>query len=316
MQPFSSKYLEAVLLHNDRISFTLWKILTHSISRTIQAISALQVAVPRHLEPHEKPQQHFLMTFQESFVRYCQHYAKKPDDERRPMMLTVEGIEFASGKLAGIDTSRFLLPVSLLQAPNNAVSNISSMTESPILPLLRCLGVPNTLRLLSALLSDRRILLVSTSPTRLTNCARSALSILAQGQLQWQHLFIPVLPPHLFQYLQAPMPYLVGMLASNMSKLNYMQELGEMLLINLDQNALETRGIPTNLVAARIPDLCKGGEIDPNSNACEFQQVLVLVDYNINLYSIVVSCRVVSDRCGNVRGRLLDSRFAGTHKGR
>lgn len=107
------------------------------------------------------------------------------------------------------------------------------------------------------------------------------------------------------------MPYLVGMLASNMSKLNYMQELGEMLLINLDQNALETRGIPTNLVAARIPDLCKGGEVDPNSNACEFEQVIMLVDYN-NLYSL--SCR--SDRCGNVRGRLLDSRFAGTHKGR
>jgi hypothetical protein len=108
---------------------------------------------------------------------------------------------------------------------------------------------------------------------------------LAQGQLQWQHLFIPVLPPHLFQYLQAPMPYLVGMLASNMSKLNYMQELGEMLLINLDQNALETRGIPTHLVAARIPDLCRGGEMDPNGSACEFEEVIILVDFNLHSLS-------------------------------
>lgn len=185
------------------------------------------------------------------------------------MLMTVDGIEFSSPKLKGVDTSRFLLPVSLLQ-PRSDVSTISSLNESPILPLLRCLGVPNTLRLLSALLSDRRILLISNSPTRLTSCARSALSMLAQGQLHWQHLFIPVLPPHLFQYLQAPMPYLVGMLASNMNKLDSMQDLGEMLLINLDRNELETRGIPGAQVATKIPDLLANADTNmyPNTMQC------------------------------------------------
>lgn len=214
-------------------------------------------------------QQNFLAKAYDLHVRYAQFYASKPDDERRPMLMTVDGIEFSSPKLKGVDTSRFLLPVSLLQ-PRSDVSTISSLNESPILPLLRCLGVPNTLRLLSALLSDRRILLISNSPTRLTSCARSALSMLAQGQLHWQHLFIPVLPPHLFQYLQAPMPYLVGMLASNMNKLDSMQDLGEMLLINLDRNELETRGIPGAQVATKIPDLLANADTNmyPNTMQC------------------------------------------------
>lgn len=233
--------------------------------RTVEAISALQTSYTKD----RTAQQTFLTYAYDLHVRYCQFYAQKPDDERRPMLMTVDGIEFSSPKLKGIDTSRFLLPVSLLQ-PRSDVSTISSLNESPILPLLRCLGVPNTLRLLSALLSDRRVLLISNSPTRLTACARSALSMLAQGQLHWQHLFIPVLPPHLFQYLQAPMPYLVGMLASNMNKLDSMPELGEMLLIDLDRNELETRGIPGAQVATKIPDLL-AYSAEPTSSQCEYR---------------------------------------------
>jgi hypothetical protein len=228
-----------------------------ALLKTVEAIAALHRTTSA-----KEAQEAFLTNAYQLHVRYYQFYAQKPDDERRPMLMTVEGVEFQSPKLKGVDTSRFLLPVSLLQ-PRNDVSSISSMNESPILPVLRCLGVPNTMRLLSALLSDSRVLLISNSPARLAACARSALGMLAQGQLHWQHLFIPVLPPHLFQYLQAPMPYLVGMLASNMAKLDSMRDLGEMMLIHLDQNELETRGIPGNQVALKIPDLL-ASEADPS----------------------------------------------------
>ena len=187
-------------------------------------------------------------------VQMAKFYARLPEDERKPMMLTCDNLEFGSSKLQGLDTTKFLFPATLLQPPND-VSPTSSLTASPILPLLRCLGVPNSLRLLSGLMSERRVLLISRFPTRLAMCARSALSMLAQGLLSWQHLYIPVLPPHLLQYLQAPMPYLIGVLATLLPSVNAMPDVGEVLIINLDQNALETRGIPQNLISTRIPDL-------------------------------------------------------------
>lgn len=81
--------------------------------------------------------------------------------------------------------------------------------------------------------------------------------MLAQGLLQWQHLYIPVLPPHLWQYLAAPYPYLIGILASLTPRLDRTDGLGEVLLINLDQNTMETRGMPTDMIQERIPDLLR-----------------------------------------------------------
>lgn len=153
-----------------------------------------------------------------------------------------------------VDTSRYLFPTTLLSPTFNVEESI---TSSSILPLLRVLGVQHTLRLLSALLSESRILLISSSPTRLAQCARSALSILAQGLLNWQHLYIPVLPPHLYQYLAAPVPYLIGMLTSLAPRLDQAKAdgLGEMVIIHLDTYQMETRGISPADVQKKIPDL-------------------------------------------------------------
>jgi hypothetical protein len=84
-----------------------------------------------------------------------------------------------------------------------------------------------------------------------------ALAILAQGLLNWQHLYIPVLPPHLFQYLAAPVPYLIGMLTALTPRLDQTKSdgLGEMVIINLDSFQMETRGINPAEVAVKIPDL-------------------------------------------------------------
>ena len=171
------------------------------------------------------------------------------------MVLTVDGLEIGDCTvplISQVDTSRYLIPTSMLSATANAVE--AAVSTSPILPLLRVMGVSNALRLLSGLLSEARVLLISMSPTRLTQCARSALSVLAQGLLHWQHLYIPVLPPHLFQYLAAPVPYLIGMLSSLAPRLDHAHaELGEMLIINLDTNTMETRKMDNP--ADKIPDL-------------------------------------------------------------
>lgn len=223
----------------------------------MDSITFQRLALSEKRQPHREPQKWFLNKLFEEHRKLCTDFAQLPLQERKPMLLNVYKLEagdYPIPLLEQVDTSKFLMPTSLI-SPTSAI--IESVSSSSILPLLRVLGVQNTLRLLSALLSESRVLLISTSPTRLAQCARSALSILAQGMLNWQHLYIPVLPPHLFQYLAAPVPYLIGMLDTLAPRLDQAKAegLGEMVIINLDSVQMETRGINPADVAQRIPDL-------------------------------------------------------------
>lgn len=208
------------------------------------------------------------------------------------MILNVEGIEIGPKPiplLEQVDTSRFLIPTSLLSTTSSVIETVNS---SSILPLLRVLGVQNSLRLISALLSESRVLLISTSPTRLSQCAHSALSILAQGLLNWQHLYIPVLPPHLFQYLAAPVPYLIGMLASLAPRLDQTSSegLGEMVIINLDTYQMETRGINPIEVATKIPDLFRSAMTEQGMSAASMSASEMLAQDLVDLLKVDKRC--------------------------
>uniref|UniRef100_A0A8D0DUF3 UDENN domain-containing protein n=1 Tax=Salvator merianae TaxID=96440 RepID=A0A8D0DUF3_SALMN len=58
--------------------------------------------------------------------------------------------------------------------------------------------VNNMLHLYASLLRERRILLSSSKLSTLTACVQAASSMLYP--MHWQHIFIPVLPPHLLDY--------------------------------------------------------------------------------------------------------------------
>ena len=231
----------------------------------MDAISSLQMAMP-HFVTQDQPQKSFLHQLFHRHQRIASEYANKPADARNaPVFLSVAALEVgqeSAQRYSVIDTTHFLLtpPLLLRTSMGDLVSNTSNTS---IVPLLRCLGVAHTLRLLCALLSERRTILVSASPTRLATCCKSAIAILAQGLLHWQHLYIPVLAPHLWQYLAAPYPYLIGMLASLTPRLDSTDGLGEVLIINLDRNIMETRGTSTEMISDRIPDLLQSAHSDP-----------------------------------------------------
>lgn len=221
----------------------------------MDAISFQQAALDGK-NPHPEPQKWFLHRLFDEHRKLCGAFASLPLHKKVPMTLTVEFGEIGNKNLAQldkVDTTKFMIPTCLLAS----TPVVEALTSSSILPLLRVLGVSSTLRLVSALLSENRVLLLSASPTRLAQCARSALSILAQGLLNWQHLYIPVLPPHLFQYLAAPVPYLIGMLTSLLPKMDQTPAdgLGEIVIINLDTCQMETRGMNAADVPTKVPDL-------------------------------------------------------------
>jgi DENN (AEX-3) domain/ENTH domain len=261
--------------------------------RTVEAISSQQAALSSRpqLMPHKgEPQKYFLF----QMTRYQQHvsslYGTGPQYERgKPLIAALSCIEIGDeyrSLYKDTDITRFIIPTTLLQSSTNTHPNgqqhqpsTSMLTyNGSILPLLRCVGVYHSIRIMTALLCERRVIFVSSSPTRLAACSNAALSMLTCGLLQWQHLYIPVLPPHLWQYLAAPYPYLIGVLSSAMHKLDKTDGLGGVLMIQLDTNQLEARGMEPSTILQRLPDLC-------NTNNSQDSQLMVPGGTNVTHFS-------------------------------
>ena len=213
--------------------------------------------------------------------------------------LVIDGTEFGENSpLQSLDSLRFVLPKSL--QPGYTGEYSCDYIDTPLLPLFRCLGVSHTLRLLSALLCECRVIFISSSASRLNHCVRGAAALLGQGLLVWQHLMgefqcfnllrpsafhnpnrietnyyiicvlVPVLPPHLIRFLSTPGPYLIGLLDVYSHGIELVPGLGEVLCINLDDNTMETYGMADPGTA--IPDLLiqlKGSKADKNSACCD-----------------------------------------------
>ena len=162
--------------------------------RTIDAISSRQTVTLQNFK-QDQPEKEFLHDLFQEHQKVARIYAAKPSEARRePVFLTIQDLEVeheGAQKFSAVDRTYFLLtpPLLVRTSMGDLVSNTSNTS---ILPVLRCLGVAHTLRLLCALLSERRVILISASPTRLATCCKSAIAMLAQGLLHWQHLYIPV----------------------------------------------------------------------------------------------------------------------------
>ena len=173
-------------------------------------------------------------------------------DRKKFSKLTIEGVEHGEeSPLLSIDKVQFTLPESLL--PDYTGLFTAEDINSPMIPLMRALGASHVIRLLSALLCERRVIMTARCPTRLSACMRGAASMLAQGLLTWQHLFVPILPPHLLKYLTVESPYLIGLLDIHVEHFDQIPGIGKVLCINLDTNNMTTFFVQNP--ALWIPDL-------------------------------------------------------------
>ncbi|XP_062612531.1 DENN domain-containing protein 1B-like isoform X3 [Saccostrea cucullata] len=87
----------------------------------------------------------------------------------------------------------------------------------------------------ASMLNERRILITSKRLNRLTACVHASATLLYP--MHWQHLFIPVLPAFLIDYLSAPMPYLIGAHKSLVEKMRD-SELGDAVVVDVDENKI------------------------------------------------------------------------------
>ncbi|XP_053324895.1 DENN domain-containing protein 1B isoform X2 [Spea bombifrons] len=97
--------------------------------------------------------------------------------------------------------------------------------------------VNNMLQIYASMLHERRIIFTSRKLSTLTACVHASASLLYP--MYWQHIYIPVLPPHLLDYCCAPMPYLIGVHFSLMERVKS-RSLEDVIVLNVDTNSLET----------------------------------------------------------------------------
>lgn len=118
-------------------------------------------------------------------------------------------------------------------------SHLPSLPENHNLnEFCSCLDINNMMAIFANMLYERRILFVGKSLDRLTSCLPGAVLLLYP--MNWQHLYIPVLPPHLLDYCSAPMPYLIGLHSSVMTKIR-ISELGDAVIVNVDNNVVTSQ---------------------------------------------------------------------------
>ncbi|XP_037895769.1 uncharacterized protein LOC119641262 isoform X2 [Glossina fuscipes] len=95
----------------------------------------------------------------------------------------------------------------------------------------------NMIAVFAAMLAERRIIFTSRRLDRLSSCIQAANAFLYP--MVWQHIFIPVLPMKLKDYLSAPMPYLIGV-PQRVLETMMPEELGEVVILNCDTKIFDS----------------------------------------------------------------------------
>ncbi|XP_076862926.1 DENN domain-containing protein 5B isoform X1 [Brachyhypopomus gauderio] len=117
-------------------------------------------------------------------------------------------------------------------------------TELPLLdfPLgetFGLLGVENLVQLFTCVLLEMQVLLYSQDYQRLMVVAEGITALLFP--FQWQHVYVPILPASLLHFLDAPVPYLMGLQSkegTDRSKLELPQE-ANLCFVDIDNHCIE-----------------------------------------------------------------------------
>ncbi|XP_072766246.1 DENN domain-containing protein 1A isoform X1 [Anoplolepis gracilipes] len=95
----------------------------------------------------------------------------------------------------------------------------------------------NMMIIFASMLYERRIIFISKRLSRLSACVQACNALIYP--MIWQHIYIPVLPLSLIDYLLAPMPFLIGVPTLTLQKIPK-SDLGEVVILDADNNTIES----------------------------------------------------------------------------
>jgi hypothetical protein len=117
-------------------------------------------------------------------------------------------------------------------------------------PLFSTLSAQNVLFILSSLLQEKKIVFTSSDISLLSDCIHASLSLLYP--FSWSHIFMPILPLSMSHLTSAPVPFLVGVLASDIKSM-LASPVEQCLLVNLDTDSLQLLNSRTELKSTGFP---------------------------------------------------------------
>ncbi|KAI9729849.1 MAG: hypothetical protein M1834_006598 [Cirrosporium novae-zelandiae] len=122
-----------------------------------------------------------------------------------------------------------------LIARKEAINELPGSRNTDIWALFRALSIPNIVVLFEFALAESRIILLSSYPAMLHLASQALVHLLYP--LTWAGVFIPILPVRLIQALEAPCPYIVGILRQYE---NIELPEDDFVLVDLDQDEIES----------------------------------------------------------------------------
>ncbi|KAI9913174.1 hypothetical protein PsorP6_005037 [Peronosclerospora sorghi] len=103
-----------------------------------------------------------------------------------------------------------------------SVSTLNNYVDFSMEELFTCLSINNIVALVTCMMLERQIVLISSHYSVLTAVGETLKSLIAP--LKWSHVFAPILPKSMLECLQCPTPYLFGVHASYRTELHEMLE--------------------------------------------------------------------------------------------
>ncbi|XP_075796702.1 DENN domain-containing protein 5B isoform X3 [Pelodiscus sinensis] len=113
------------------------------------------------------------------------------------------------------------------------------LSDYPLREAFELLGLENLVQIFTCVLLEMQILLYSQDYQRLMTVAEGITTLLFP--FQWQHVYVPILPASLLHFLDAPVPYLMGLQSkegTDRSKLELPQE-ANLCFVDIDNHFIE-----------------------------------------------------------------------------
>ncbi|XP_029896675.1 DENN domain-containing protein 5B isoform X4 [Aquila chrysaetos chrysaetos] len=113
------------------------------------------------------------------------------------------------------------------------------LSDYPLREVFELLGLENLVQVFTCVLLEMQILLYSQDYQRLMTVAEGITTLLFP--FQWQHVYVPILPASLLHFLDAPVPYLMGLQSkegTDRSKLELPQE-ANLCFVDIDNHFIE-----------------------------------------------------------------------------
>eukprot|EP01105_Mastigella_eilhardi_P007921 TRINITY_DN1962_c0_g1_i1.p1 TRINITY_DN1962_c0_g1~~TRINITY_DN1962_c0_g1_i1.p1 ORF type:complete len:858 (+),score=210.02 TRINITY_DN1962_c0_g1_i1:143-2575(+) len=109
-----------------------------------------------------------------------------------------------------------------------------SLADFSVRALFDCLSVDSVINLFSYVLEEKKILFISKHRSLLTIAAETVTTLLCP--FQWAHIYIPIINSALKEYLEAPTPYIMGMVREQ--DVDVVVDLQDVILVDLDSGQI------------------------------------------------------------------------------